>query len=85
MRTNAPQNKRGEARRVRKHEAWVLTEAGARECRVVNVSLSGATLTIRDRMPLPKQFCLKSSLYVAGRNCELVWRRGPTAGIKFVP
>ena len=78
-------NKREERRRIRHHEAWVLTEAGSRHCMVVNVSMNGATLSVRDQMPLPKEFRLAFSLdRVPARNCELVWSRGATAGVKFV-
>jgi hypothetical protein len=82
----AHKNKREERRRIRHHEAWVLTEAGSRHCMVVNVSMNGATLSVSDQMPLPKEFRLAFSLdRVPARNCELVWRRGATAGVKFAP
>jgi hypothetical protein len=51
---------------------------------VVNVSMNGATLSVQDQMPLPKEFRLAFSLdRVPARNCELVWSRGATAGVKF--
>jgi hypothetical protein len=82
----SPKNKRQQKRRVRHHEAWVLTEAGSRFCSVVNISMNGATLSVRDRMPLPNEFRLAFSLdRVPARNCELVWSRGDTVGVKFVP
>jgi hypothetical protein len=52
---------------------------------VVNVSMNGATLSVQDQMPLPKEFRLAFSLgSVTARKCELVWKRGATAGVKFV-
>jgi hypothetical protein len=86
MRIQAPKNKREEPRRIRHHEAWILSEAGSRHCMVVNVSMNGATLSVQDQMPLPKEFRIAFSLdRVPARNCRLIWRRGATAGVKFVP
>lgn len=86
LKTKAVKNKRGEPRRVRRHEAWILSDAGRRHCMVINISTSGATLYLREPLPLPKQFRLTFSLRRApSRSCELIWRRGNTAGIKFVP
>jgi PilZ domain-containing protein len=81
-----PKNKRSKTRRARHHEAWVFTDAGSRHCTVVNISGDGATLSVKDEMPLPRKFELAFSLNrVGAKNCELVWNRGATAGVKFVP
>jgi PilZ domain-containing protein len=82
----APTNKRKERRRARHHEAWVFTSAGSRHCTVVNISENGATLSVQDEMPLPREFELAFSLNrIKAKNCKLVWSRGATAGVKFVP
>ena len=54
-------NKRQERRRARHRQAWALTEAGSRHCMVVNISTNGATLSVQDQMPLPKEFRLAFS------------------------
>jgi hypothetical protein len=77
-------NRRHEPRRMRKHEAWILTDAGHRHCVVINISTDGATLSLREPLPLPKQFRLAFSLRsTPSKSCGLVWRRGTMAGVKF--
>jgi len=77
--------KRHEPRRMRKHEAWILTDGGRRPCMVINISTDGAALSLRDPLPLPRQFRLAFSLRsTQSKNCVLVWRRGTMAGVKFI-
>ena len=77
-------NRRTEPRRTRKHEAWIVTEDGRRHCMVINISTEGATLSLKEPLPLPKQFRLAFTLNTRQfKNCELVWRRGMTAGVNF--
>src|SRR5476651_2480316 len=78
------ENRRHEPRRMRRHEAWILTDAGRRRCIVLNISTKGATLSLHDPVPLPKKFRLAFSLgRTQSKSCELIWRRGITAGVKF--
>ena len=52
---------------------------------VRDLSTSGAKLTIDDRNTLPAKLRLAFSRDArTGRNCEVVWHRGKTVGIKFV-
>ena len=77
-------------REVRKslHQAgWITLDGGfaARPCVVQDMSATGAKITIDDTNTLPGRLKLAFSRDVrTGRNCEVVWRRGKSAGVKFV-
>jgi hypothetical protein len=74
-------------RHLNKHSAWITVddEMTRRECTVLDVSPGGArivmdvTIDVRDRFVLalvpnhPKR-----------QECEVVWRRGKTYGVKFL-
>jgi hypothetical protein len=79
--------KKRETRRSMHQPGWITLEGGfaARPCVVRDLSTSGARLTIDDRNTLPAKLRLAFSRDArTGRNCEVVWRRGKTVGIKFV-
>jgi hypothetical protein len=75
-------------RQLHKQPAWITVDNGMakRECFVLDVSPGGAkimtdaALDVRDRFGLalvpahPKR-----------QPCEVVWRRGRTYGVKFLP
>jgi hypothetical protein len=75
-------------RQLRKQPAWITVEDGMTklECFVLDISPGGArimtdaTIDVRDKFGLalvpdhPKR-----------QPCEVVWRRGRTYGVKFVP
>ena len=66
---------------------WITLEGGfaARPCVVQDLSTTGAKLTVEDQNTLPAKLRLAFSRDArTGRNCEVVWRRGKTFGIKFV-
>jgi hypothetical protein len=49
------------------------------------MSASGAKVTIDDPNTLPGKLRLAFSRDArTGRNCEVVWRRGKSVGVKFV-
>jgi hypothetical protein len=57
----------------------------ARQCVVQDMSATGAKVTIDDPNALPAKLTLAFSRDAStGRNCEVVWRRGKSVGIKFV-
>jgi PilZ domain len=74
-------------RQLNNHSAWITVDDGMtkRECTVLDVSPGGArivmdvTIDVRDRFVLalvpnhPKR-----------QECEVVWRRGKTYGVKFL-
>jgi PilZ domain len=79
--------KKREARKSLHQPGWITLEGGfaARTCVVQNLSTSGAKLTVDDHNTLPAKLRLAFSRDArTGRNCEVVWRRGRTVGIKFV-
>jgi hypothetical protein len=79
--------KKREARKSLHQPGWITLEGGfaARTCVVQDLSTSGAKLTIDDHNTLPAKLRLAFSRDArTGRNCEVVWRRGRTVGIKFV-
>jgi len=76
-----------EARKSMHQPGWITLEGGfaARTCVVQDLSTSGAKLTVDDQNTLPAKLRLAFSRDArTGRNCEVVWRRGRTVGIKFV-
>jgi len=79
--------KKREARKSLRQSGWITLEGGfaARRCVVQDISSSGAKITIEDTNTLPARLRLAFSRDArTGRNCEVVWRRGKTVGIKFV-
>ena len=79
-------NKR-EARKSVRQSGWITLDGGfaARPCEVLDLSSSGAKLVLGDAVSLGPRLRLGFSRDArAGRNCEVVWRRGSTLGVKFV-
>jgi PilZ domain len=79
--------KKREVRKSLHQPGWITLEGGfaARTCVVQDMSTSGAKLTVDDQNTLPAKLRLAFSRDArTGRNCEVVWRRGNTVGIKFV-
>jgi len=80
-------SKKREARKSMHQPGWITLEGGfaARTCVVQDLSTSGAKLTVDDQNTLPAKLRLAFSRDArTGRNCEVVWRRGKTVGVKFV-
>ena len=83
----AAANKKREARKSLREPGWITLEGGfaARPCVVQDLSRSGAKVTIDDPNMLPAKLRLAFSRDArTGRNCEVVWRRGRSVGVKFV-
>jgi hypothetical protein len=79
--------KKRDARKSLQQAGWITLEGGfaARPCVVQDMSASGAKVTIDDPNPLPGKLRLAFSRDArTGRNCEVVWRRGRSVGIRFV-
>jgi PilZ domain len=79
--------KKREVRKSLHQPGWITLDGGfaARPCVVQDISSSGAKVTIDDPNTLPAKLRLAFSRDArTGRNCEVVWRRGRTVGIKFV-
>jgi hypothetical protein len=79
--------KKREARKSLHQPGWITLEGGfaARQCVVQDMSSTGAKVTIDDPNTLPARLRLAFARDArTGRNCEVVWRRGKSFGVKFV-
>jgi hypothetical protein len=79
--------KKREARKSLCQPGWITLDGGfaARQCVVQDISTTGAKITIDDPNVLPAKLRLAFARDArTGRNCEVVWRRGKSVGIKFV-
>jgi PilZ domain len=79
--------KKRETRKSVHQPGWIILDGGfaARQCLVQDLSSTGARVTIDDPNTLPAKLRLAFTRDGrAGRNCEVVWRRGNTAGVRFV-
>ena len=75
--------KRTERRMKRDFPARVMLGGFAkRDCKVVDISESGARIAISGAIELPRQFGI--AFASSARSCELVWRDGTMAGVKFL-
>ena len=75
-----------DVRRPRHQWAWVTLDGKAtvHECHVFDVSQHGAKIVIDVAAEIGTRFGLALVPHHP-RQCEIVWRRGRTLGIKFVP
>ena len=75
-------------RQLRRQPAWTTVDNGItkRECFVLDVSPGGARIVADDAMDVRDSFELALVPTHPKRElCEVVWRRGKTYGIKFLP
>jgi hypothetical protein len=82
-----PAARKREARKSMGRSAWITLEGGfaARHCVVQDISSTGAKITIDDAVALPARLRLAFSRDArTGHKCLVVWRRGRSAGVKFV-
>jgi hypothetical protein len=79
--------KKREARKSLSQPGWITLDGGfaARPCVVQDMSASGAKITLDDSSALSSRLRLAFARDArTGRNCEVVWRRGKSLGVKFV-
>ena len=79
--------KKRETRKSLSQPGWITLDGGfaARPCVVQDMSSTGAKITIQDPNVLPAKLRLAFARDArTGRNCEVVWRRGSSVGVKFV-
>jgi hypothetical protein len=79
--------KKREARRSLRQSAWITLDGGfaARPCVVQDISTAGARITIDDQSVSSHRLRLAFARDArTGRNCQVVWRRGKSLGVKFV-
>lgn len=78
--------KKRDVRRSVQQAGWITLDGGfaARPCKVLDLSASGAKLTLDDAAAVPNRMRLALTRDArAGRGCEVVWRRGKTLGVRF--
>jgi hypothetical protein len=79
--------KKRETRKSVRQSGWMTLDGGfaARPCIVVDLSTNGAKVTVDDASDAPARFRLAFSRDTrSGHQCEVVWRRGKTLGVKFL-
>jgi hypothetical protein len=67
--------------------AWITLDGGfaARQCVVRDISTAGAKIVMDEATSLPATLRLAFARDArTGHNCQVVWRRGNCAGVKFV-
>ena len=82
-----PAAKKRETRKLLGQSAWITLEGGfaARQCVVQDISSAGAKIAVDDAATLPATLRLAFSRDArTGHKCQVVWRRGRSAGLKFV-
>jgi hypothetical protein len=75
-------------RQLRKRPAWMTVDNGItkRECFVLDVSPGGARIVADDALDVRDNFELALvPTHSKRERCEVVWRRGKTYGVKFLP
>lgn len=76
-----------ESRKSVSQPGWITLDGGfaARRCLVQDLSPTGARISLDDAITLSGKLRLAFSRDTrSGRNCEVVWRRGKSAGVRFV-
>lgn len=79
-------NRRKSIRRTIGYCAKILASDGAweRDCRVIDVSQTGAKLAIEGSAKLPQNFVLALSAQgLATRRCRVVWATDQQIGVRF--
>ena len=79
-----PGNQRSEPRRRTLKEGTIVFDGGQRTlpCRILDISESGARLNVPNVIFMPEEFQLRVR-YGGIKDCEVVWQRGQTVGVRF--
>jgi PilZ domain len=85
MRTSTKHLER-EVRRARRLSAWiVLAGQENQQCQLMDISKSGAKITVGASSQVPQTFELAFTETATKRQaCEVIWRRGKMIGVQFV-
>ncbi len=76
-----------EARKSLCQPGWITLDGGfaARPCVVQDISSAGARITAGQASALPGTLRLAFARDArTGRNCQVVWRRGNSIGVRFI-
>jgi hypothetical protein len=76
--------RRKSARNTQGAAGWIRPDSSfaVRPCRVIDLSPTGARLSIEGE--IPQSFALLLSQNSAGRKARIKWRRGNQVGIQFI-
>jgi hypothetical protein len=72
---------------VDNHPCWIRSAdaRGLTECRLTNISKSGATILLDDNISVSENFVVYFVQSGAiGRNCRIVWRKKGAIGLQFM-
>jgi hypothetical protein len=72
---------------MRHHPAWIAFDGDTRsyDCQVLDVSASGAKLIADIDAVVGSKFRLSfTPQSLAGKECEVVWRKRRTIGVRFL-
>lgn len=80
--------KKRPVRKLMSQPAWITLDGGfaARQCTVQDISSSGAKITLDEdtsRLPATIQLAFARDPRT-GRSCRVMWRKGKSAGVRFV-
>ena len=82
-----PAPRKREARKSMSQPAWITLDGGfaARQCVVQDISSSGAKISVDEAAALPATLRLAFARDArTGHKCQVVWRSGRLAGVKFI-
>ena len=82
-----PAPKKRESRKSLGRPAWITLDGGfaVRQCVVQDISSAGARISVDNAATLPAKLRLAFARDArTGHRCQVVWRRGSSAGLKFV-
>jgi hypothetical protein len=78
-----PDRRKSERRRTRKGASIAFNRAGGFDCRVRNLSDSGACLDVVSQAGIPDQFVLVIEHDHVRQPCHVVWRTATQIGVAF--
>jgi hypothetical protein len=76
-----------ETRKSLRRPGWITLDGGfaVRPCVVQDISSMGAKITADNAIGLPGTLRLAFARDArTGRNCQVVWRRGNSIGVRFI-
>lgn len=76
-------DRRKEPRKAVDEIAYIFGDGMGIECRISDLSASGAAIVVRDAVGLPQQFKLMAQNDRIVRNCRVVWMIGNRIGVGF--
>jgi hypothetical protein len=82
-----PKRRRSSARKMRRHDAWIMFEGDVRsyECQVADISADGAKLISGAEVIVGSHVKLSTSSHaIVSKPCEVLWRRGRQIGVRFI-